>query len=72
MAMRMVFGGHIDAFDYRYTGLNEEFLAEILKGTGFTSIAKVENLGFFDDTSGMEFCGARISLNMRAQKPFHS
>ncbi len=72
MAMRMVFGGHIDAFDYRYTGLNEDFPTEILKGTGFTSIARVESLGFFDDTSGMEFCGTRISLNMRAQKPFHS
>lgn len=69
MVMRMMFGGHIDAFDYHYTGLNEEFLAEFLRITGFDSIERVNSLGFFADTSEMEYKGTRISLNMTARKP---
>lgn len=69
MVMRMMFGGHIDAFDYHYTGLNEEFLTEFLRISGFDSIKRVNSLGFFDDTSEMEYKGTRISLNMTARKP---
>lgn len=69
MVMRMMFGGHIDAFDYHYTGLNEEFLAEFLTVSGFDSIKRVDSLGFFADTSEMEYKGTRISLNMTARKP---
>jgi predicted SAM-dependent methyltransferase len=69
MVMRMMFGGHTDAFDYHYTGLNEEFLAEFLRVTGFDSIKRVDSLGFFADTSEMEYKGTRISLNMTARKP---
>lgn len=69
MVMRMIFGGHVNPFDYHYTGLNEEFLTAFLQGTGFAFIARVESLGFFADTSEMEFAGTRISLNMTARKP---
>ncbi|MCT0212101.1 MULTISPECIES: class I SAM-dependent methyltransferase [Synechococcales] len=69
MVMRMIFGGHIDAFDYHLTGLNEEFLSEFLKSAGYTSITRVESLKIFHDTSEMEFKGVRISLNVRAKNP---
>lgn len=69
MVMRMIFGGHVDPFDYHYTGLNEEFLSEFLRISGFIAIERVNSLGFFSDTSEMIYKGTRISLNMTAQKP---
>lgn len=69
MVMRMIFGGHVNQFDYHYVGLNEEFLTEFLQATGFASIVRVESLGFFTDTSELEFVGTRISLNMTARRP---
>jgi predicted SAM-dependent methyltransferase len=72
MVMRMMFGGHTNQFDYHYVGLNEEFLSEFLAITGFQAIERVGSLGFFADTSEMEFKDTRISLNMKAQKPYFS
>ena len=68
MVMRMIFGGHIDRYDYHLIGLNEEFLGEYLTRTGFTSIRRVEELGLFDDTSTATLRGVPISLNMTALK----
>jgi len=67
--MRMMFGGHIDQWDYHVTGLNGELLASFLRQAGFADIRRVETFGIFDDTSGKLFKGVRISLNMTAVKP---
>ena len=40
MAMRMIFGGHIDKSDYHLVGLNQEFLTDVLRIAGFTGDAK--------------------------------
>lgn len=68
LVMRMIFGGHIDKYDYHLVGLNEEFLSSYLHAAGFTGIQRVSNFGLFDDTSSMVFKTIPISLNMIAMK----
>jgi predicted SAM-dependent methyltransferase len=67
--MRMIFGGHVDKYDYHVIGLNEDFLAAFLRESGFVNIRKVPELCLFHDTSAMLFKGVAISLNMIAEKP---
>ncbi len=67
--MRMLFGGHVDKYDYHVVGLNEEFLTQFLVDAGYVNIQKVEGFGIFDDTSNMMFKDVAISLNMIAEKP---
>ncbi len=67
--MRMMFGGHVDRYDYHQVGLTEEFLGDYLRAAGYAGIRRVADLGFFDDTSRMTFRGTPISLNMIAEKP---
>jgi len=66
--MRMIFGGHVDKYDYHIVGLNEEFLTTYLKQAGFVNIIKVDGFGLFNDTSDMKFKGVAISLNLIAEK----
>jgi predicted SAM-dependent methyltransferase len=66
--MRMIFGGHINEFDYHVVGLNEEFLSDYLKNAGFMAMRRVEEFGLFQDTSTMLYKDVRISLNMIAEK----
>jgi predicted SAM-dependent methyltransferase len=66
--MRMMFGGHIDKYDYHVVGLNEEFLTDVLNAAGYVNIKKVSEFGLFNDTSSMVFKGVAISLNMTAEK----
>ncbi len=69
MVMRMMFGGHMDKFDYHLSGLNEEFLTHFLTHAGFVDIQRVQGFGLFDDTSNMLFKGVPISLNLIAKTP---
>lgn len=69
LVMRMMFGGHLDEYDYHVVGLNQEFLDKYLLTTGFANPRRVENFGLFDDASGMELHGVPISLNIIAEKP---
>lgn len=66
--MRMLFGGHIDQYDYHVVGLNEEFLADILHAVGYINIVRVHNFGLFQDNSSFLFRGVAISLNIIAEK----
>lgn len=67
--MRMMFGGHVDEYDYHVVGLNEEFLTVFLKIAGFENILKVDGFGLFNDGSNANFKGVAISLNLTAEKP---
>lgn len=67
--MRMMFGGHIDEYDYHLVGLNDELLAAFLQEAGFVGLGRVPAFGFFQDTSLMAFRGVAISLNVVASKP---
>lgn len=67
--MRMIFGAHVDKYDYHVVGLNEEFLSYYLSISGYVNSRKVAGFGLFEDTSTMLFKGVAISLNMVAEKP---
>jgi predicted SAM-dependent methyltransferase len=66
--MRMLFGGHIDQYDFHQVGLNLEFLSVFLIGAEFENIKQVKMLDLFNDTSCMLFKGIPISLNVTANK----
>ena len=68
LVMRMVFGGHIDKYDYHLVGLNEEFLTHFLEVAGFVQPDRLARFDIFNDTSNLELKGVPISLNMRARK----
>jgi predicted SAM-dependent methyltransferase len=68
LVMRMMFGGHIDRYDYHVVGLNHDFLRAYLTEAGFRNIQKVQSLGEFEDTSELALRGVRISLNVIAEK----
>ena len=67
--MRMLFGGHVDRYDYHMVGLNEDFLCIFLKASGFVNLRRVERFGLFEDTSTLAYKGVAISLNLVAEKP---
>jgi predicted SAM-dependent methyltransferase len=69
MLMRMLFGGHMDKYDYHYVGLNEEFLNTFLTQAGFSGIRRVQDFSLFDDASMTHFKGTPISVNLIAEKP---
>jgi predicted SAM-dependent methyltransferase len=64
--MRMMFGGHVDDYDYHMAGIDEAFLMAHLQQAGFQSARRVGSFGLFNDTSAMEFLGMPISLNVTA------
>jgi predicted SAM-dependent methyltransferase len=66
--MRMIFGGHVDRFDYHLAGLNEEFVRGFLGAAGFVDAKRVARFELFDDASKLEMRGKPISLNMVAHK----
>ena len=66
--MRMMFGGHIDPYDYHVAGLNEEFLRDFLRDAGFAEIRRVDGFGLFKDSSAIDFKGIPISVNLIATK----
>jgi predicted SAM-dependent methyltransferase len=67
--MQMMFGAHSDPYDRHEIGFNEEFLRFFFQTAGFVNVRRVESLGVFHDTSELVFMGARISLNVIAEKP---
>ena len=67
--MRMMFGGHIDKYDYHMVGLNQEFLESHLKTAGFMNFRIVDDFNIFTDTSTLQFKGSPISINIVSEKP---
>lgn len=66
--MRMMFGGQLDAHDYHYVGLWDDYLAHLLFSAGFADVYRAPEFPFFDDTSRSKIGGVLISLNMVAVK----
>ena len=65
--MRMLFGGHIDDYDYHLAGLDQWYLGTQLYEAGFSDVQRVRRFDIFHDTSEMELIGMPISLNMIAR-----
>ena len=68
LVMRMIFGGHMDKYDYHVVGLNAEFLGHFMRLAGFPYVDRVERFGMFNDTSNAQVRGVPISLNVVATK----
>ena len=66
--MRIMYGGHVDEYDYHLMGFTKEFLSQYMKDAGFENIKKVDNFGLFKDTSTLTFKDVPISLNITATK----
>jgi len=65
--MRMMFGGHMDEYDYHVVGLNLEILTAFLGEAGFSRLTRVEEFGIFEaDTSTLRVHQELISLNVIA------
>ncbi len=67
--MRMIFGGHVDRFDYHLAGLNEQFILGFLGAAGFVDARRVAGFNLFDDASRLTLRGVPISVNVVARKP---
>jgi hypothetical protein len=68
IVMRMIYGGHVDAFDEHHHGFDEATLHAYLVGAGFRDVRRVADFGLFGDTSVLMHKGVAISLNMEAWK----
>jgi predicted SAM-dependent methyltransferase len=68
LVMLMIFGAHVDQYDYHKVGLNEELLLRYLFGAGFAKAARVPMFDLCEDTSRLTLKGTPISLNMMALK----
>lgn len=66
--MRMIFGGHMDEYDYHQVGLNLEILAVFLREAGFSRLTQVREFGLFEDDSLTRVDGELISLNIIVDK----
>ena len=66
--MRMMFGGHVNQYDYHYVGLYSDNLKSFLAEAGFQKVKQVEDLGFFEDASQLRVGGILVSLNIIALK----
>ena len=67
--VKVMFGGHVDEYDYHKVGFNFEILRYFLTEAGFTGIERVHSFGLFNDTSSLTFAETPISLNVIAFKP---
>jgi len=67
--MRMLFGGHIDPYDYHQCGFNQDILVEFLTEAGYVQLRRVRTFGLFHDGSNLAFNGTPVSLNVIAEKP---
>jgi len=69
MAMRMMFGGQTDPYDFHKVGLSWTFMQSFLARAGFVDIERVDRLGPFNDSSTTRLADRYISLNVVARKP---
>ncbi len=67
--MRMIFGGHVDEYDYHQSGFNREILDIFLKKAGYVNIHQVEDFNIFKDSSTRLYKDVPISVNLISQKP---
>lgn len=67
--MRVIFGGHMDDYDYHLVGFDQSYLEDRLEAAGFVSMLRVGTFNLFQDNSEFEMHGTPISLNMVAERP---
>lgn len=68
LVMKMMFGAHVDDYDFHYTGFNEDILGNFLRFAGFKALQRLKGFGLFEDTSTMAFKNIPLSLCVIAYK----
>jgi predicted SAM-dependent methyltransferase len=68
--MRLIFGGHMDEYDYHKSGFFPDLLSRCLGLAGFVNAVIMDNFDLFADGNSVKCAGISISLNMCANKPF--
>jgi predicted SAM-dependent methyltransferase len=68
MAMRMMFGGQSNEYDFHHVGFTFEILSLYLTSNGFGRILQVNSFDIFADSSDKVLAGKKISLNIEAWK----
>ncbi|OHB50431.1 MAG: methyltransferase type 11 [Planctomycetes bacterium GWF2_41_51] len=68
LVMRMMFGGHMNRYDYHFTGFDSDILGLYLGSAGFTQMTRVKELGIFKDASTVRVKDTPISLNVIVTK----
>ena len=66
--MQVIFGGHVDAYDYHVVGYDEDTLRNVLGTAGFKHIQRVEGFELFKDCSEIKVNNKSISVNLTAKK----
>ena len=66
--LKVIYGAHIDKYDYHVTGFDEEMIRILLFEAGFKHIERCEEFGLFDDCSTLRMNYKLLSLNMVATK----
>jgi len=64
--MRIMFGGHIDQYDYHHVGIFGDLLTALLPEAGFQKVLRVKYFEIFEDASARCIEGIPISLNVIA------
>lgn len=67
--MCMIFGGHLDEYDYHVVGLDQDILAKYLLDAGFVKVRRVNRFDLFADSSEMQYKGVPVSVNLIADRP---
>ncbi len=62
--MRMIFGGHVNEYDYHKIGFDLDIMAGYLTCAGFTKLQRVERFGIFNDASDIRIHDRLISLSV--------
>lgn len=68
LAISMMFGGQKDENDIHKLGANYELMKMWLENAGFSSVERVKQFDYFDDSSKTVLCDRFISLNLSAIK----
>ena len=66
--VKMIFGAHLDNYDYHKVGFDFDLLRNFLEDAGFVDIERVDTFGLFDDYSTLVSGGIPISLNVIARR----
>ena len=69
LLVRVIFGGHMDPYDYHQTAFTQDILVGFLTEAGYTRLRRVRSFGLFEDTSLLAFKGTALSINIVAEKP---
>ena len=67
--MRIIYGGHVDEYDYHFVGFDFQVLRNFLLVSGYADVRRMTGFGMFQDSSELVLFDEPVSLNIEAFKP---